>query len=75
MIKPRPAAGEFFGGFWTPEMRFLKGKTLKKGSKIWGNPLDPGSWKTENNKTPLTKILEQTENNKTHLTKFGRFRR
>ncbi len=75
MRKPQPAAGENVWGFWTHEMRFLKGKTLKKGSKIWGNPLDPGSWKTENNKKNLTKILEQTENNKTHLTKFGRFER
>ena len=37
-IKFGPPQAENFGDFWDPKMRFLKGKTLKKGSQIWKNP-------------------------------------
>ena len=33
-----PPQAENFGVLGTSKMRFLKGKTLKKGSQIWKNP-------------------------------------
>ena len=62
-MKFGPPQAEIFGDFGTPKMRFLKGKTLKTGSKK----------APESNKNHLVKFRSERKVNKNHLVKFRKF--